>query len=181
MKALGPGSLASILKILLDVAYYVVWAALGVASLIIVTIVFGGIYRFFGDIPAWLDQFLALEFVLALPMSAIGLAALIFIIDRLRRIFRTLTDGDPFVPENAHNLRMIAFGIGFFQILTYASFGAVSLIFTLSGRPVEGGSRVVVGQIDFNLGVWFAVLALLVLSEVFREGARLREEQKYTI
>ena len=181
MRTLGPGSLASILKVLLDAAYYLLWAGLGIASLIIVVIIFGGIYRLFGTTPAWLDQFLALEIVLALPMSAIGLAALIFIIDRLRKIFRTLTDGDPFVPENVNNLRMIAFGIGFYQILTYASFGVISLIFTLLGRPVEGGSRVVLGQVELNLGVWFAVLALLVLAEVFREGTRLREEQKLTI
>ena len=181
MKTLGPGSLASILKIFLDVAYYLLWAALGIASLIIVVIVFGGVYRFVGDIPAWLDQFLELEIVLALPMGAIGLAALIFIIDRLRKIFRTLTSGDPFVPENVNHLRMIALGIGFYQVLNYVSFGVISLIFTLLGHRVEGGARVVVGEIEFNLGVWFAVLALLVLAEVFREGTRLRDEQKLTI
>ncbi len=46
MKTLGQGSLASLLKILLDIVYYLLWAVLGLASLIIVVIVFGGLYRF---------------------------------------------------------------------------------------------------------------------------------------
>jgi len=32
-----------------------------------------------------------------------------------------------------------------------------------------------------NWPVWFAVLTLLVLAQVFREGAAMREEQKMTI
>jgi hypothetical protein len=34
---------------------------------------------------------------------------------------------------------------------------------------------------DFNLTIWFAVLVVLVLAEVFREGARLRREAELTI
>ena len=32
-----------------------------------------------------------------------------------------------------------------------------------------------------NLPIWFAVLTLFVLAQVFREGAAMREEQKMTI
>ncbi len=32
-----------------------------------------------------------------------------------------------------------------------------------------------------NLTTWFAVLVILVLAEVFREGARLRREAELTI
>jgi hypothetical protein len=183
MRTLGPGSLASILKLLLDAAFYILWAFLGLASLIIVLIVFTGLYRItgFGDgLPDSLSQFLAMDVVLALPMAVVAIAALIFIIDRLRRIFKTLIGGDPFVPENANNLRAIAIGIGAYQILQYASHGVISLVFTLSGQPVEGGGRVV-PEFSLNLGAWFAVLAFFVLAEIFREGARLRDEQKYTI
>ncbi|XBQ16789.1 MAG: DUF2975 domain-containing protein [Oceanicaulis sp.] len=183
MRTLGPGSLASILKLLLDVAFYVLWAVLGLASLIVVLIVFGGLYRLAGfgsALPRGLEQFLEMEMVLAFPMAIVALAALIFIIDRLRRIFKTLINGDPFVPENAIHLRAIAIGIGVYQILNYASHGVLSLVFTLSGRPVESGARVV-SEFNLNLGAWFAVLAFFVLAEVFREGARLRDEQKLTI
>ena len=61
-----------------------------------------------------------------------------------------------------------------------ANDGVISLVFTLSGRPVEGGGRLV-PEFSLNPGAWFAVLAFFVLAEVFREGARLRDEQKYTI
>jgi hypothetical protein len=49
------------------------------------------------------------------------------------------------------------------------------------------GAFGVAGQADtslipkINWPVWFAVLTLLVLAQVFREGAAMREEQKMTI
>lgn len=183
MRALGPGSLASILKLLLDIAYYVLWAFLGLASLIIVLIVFGGLYRLAGfgaALPPGLEQFLARDVVLALPMALVALAAVIFIIDRLRRIFATLIGGDPFVPENAGHLRAIAVGIAVYQVLHYASHGVLALVFTLSGQRIESGARVI-PEFALNLGAWFAVVAFFVLAEVFREGARLRDEQQLTI
>jgi len=34
---------------------------------------------------------------------------------------------------------------------------------------------------DLRMYVWFMVLAVIILAEVFREGARLRQEQKLTV
>jgi hypothetical protein len=183
MRTLGPGSLASLLKLFLDIIYYVLWGLLGLASLIIVMIMAAGLYRLTGispQLPGAFEQFLAAEIVVAIPMGIVALGAIIFIIDRLRRIFSTLTAGDPFVPENANHLRAIAAGIAVYQLLSYASHGVIALVFTLSGNPVESGARVA-PEFSLNLGAWFAVLAFLVLAEVFREGARLRDEQKFTI
>ena len=104
------------------------------------------------------------------------------VIDRLRRIFATLIAGDPFVPENAGHLRVIAIAIAAYQILRHVTQGAVAMILTLldMDNPVVGGLELsTAGNID--LGAWFAVAALLVLAEVFREGARMRQEQKLTI
>ena len=183
MKALGQGSLAQILKILLDIVYYLLWAGLVLASLIIVLIVFGGLYRLLGsgpDLPPGLMQFLAMDVVLALPLAIAALATLTFVVDRLRRIGATLIAGDPFVAENSNHLRAIAIGIGVYQLLHYAAHGVLALLFTLLGRSVESGARVV-PEFSLNLSAWFAVLAILVLSEIFREGTRMREEQKLTI
>jgi hypothetical protein len=183
MNTIGPGSLVALLKLALDIIFYVLWALLGLASLIIVMIMGAGAYRLLGlgsDLPRALEQFLAAEIVVAIPMGTVALGAIIFITDRLRRIFATLTAGDPFVPENAGHLRAIAVGIALYQLLSYASFGVISLVFTLSGNPVEGGSRVA-SEFSLNPGAWAAALAFLVLAEVFREGARLRDEQKFTI
>ena len=34
---------------------------------------------------------------------------------------------------------------------------------------------------NVNLPIWIAVVTLLILAQVFREGAAMREEQKMTI
>lgn len=89
MRTLGPGSLASLLKLFLDIVYFVLWGLLGLASLIIVLIMAAGLYRLTGlspEIPASFEQFLAAEIVVAIPMGIVALGAIIFIIDRLRRI-----------------------------------------------------------------------------------------------
>ena len=48
MRTLGPGSLASLLKLFLDIVYYILWGLLGLASLIIVMIMAAGLYRLTG-------------------------------------------------------------------------------------------------------------------------------------
>jgi hypothetical protein len=45
-------------------------------------------------------------------------------------------------------------------------------------KPSEAISHPSLG---INFVVWAAVAALLILSQVFREGTRLREEEKMTI
>lgn len=183
LKTLGPGSLASILKRLLDILYYLLWAALGLASLVTLLIFFAGVYGVTGigpSLPAWLRDFLQLSVVVTLPFAIFGLVALTFIVHRLRRVAETLVEGDPFVPENATHLRAIAIAIAIYQLISYAAHGVLGLLLTLFGRPIEAGVSLT-PEFSVNLGAWFAVLALFVLSEVFREGARLREEQKLTI
>jgi len=183
MKTLGQGSLAQALKILLDIVYYLLWAGLAFASLIIVLIVSGRLYQLLGSgpvLPPGIQQFLAIDVVLVLPLAATALATVTFVVDRLRRISATLIVGDPFVAENSGHLRAIAIAIAVYQLLQYSAHGVLALLFTLTGHPVEGGARVI-PEFSLNLGAWVAVLALVVLSEIFREGARMREEQKLTI
>ena len=117
----------------------------------------------------------------SLTFAAIfALVALTFILHRLRRVAATLVAGDPFVPENAGHLRAIAFATAGYQLISYAGNAVLGLLITIFGTPIRGGADLDPG-FDLNLGVWFAVLALFVLAEVFREGTRLREEQKLTI
>ena len=148
-----------------------------------VMIMVAGVYRTFGigpELPRPLLEFLQLSVVLALPMAITAIVVFTFVVDRLRRINRTLVEGDPFVPENAGHLRSIAIAIGIYQLIRYGAHGAISLAYSLFGRPVETGINLE-PHFTLNLGAWFAVIALLVLSEVFREGARLRHEQQFTI
>lgn len=182
-KTIGPGSLASILKLLLDCLYYLLWLGLGLTSLILLLIIVSGIYRVTGigpELPSGLLSFMQVGFVMAIPLSIISLVAFTFIVHRLRLIFATLIAGDPFVPQNAGHLRLIAIALIIYQVIRYTAQGVVNLLISVLG-PASPGDPVMATQFTLNLSVWFAVLVLFVLSEVFREGTRLREEQKLTI
>jgi len=183
MKALGRGSLASALKIVLDVAWYLSWAALVLASLFLVAAGAAFLMNFLGYRPiGFMSEVVTAlqEHGVVFPLLIAEIVALMVVVDRLRRIFATLVSGDPFVPENAGHLQVIAIAIAAYQILRHLTQGAVAMLLTLMDRPVEGGIHLAVAP-DVNLGAWFAVAALLVFAEVFREGARMRQEQKYTI
>jgi hypothetical protein len=96
--------------------------------------------------------------------------AIVYVCIQLRRILATLAEGDPFVPENASRLTRVAAAIAITQMLRIA----VALIIGLSFDQTK---------LDFNLDLiaWASVAALFILSQVFREGTRLRDEEKMTI
>ncbi|HAQ35029.1 MAG: hypothetical protein CMF74_07090 [Maricaulis sp.] len=176
-------SLVAILKWALDIAWYVLWALLvltaiataGMLGLALIDFV-GLVPEALNRLPDWIGRYHGI----LLPLFVLEIIVLMIITDRLRRMFATLIAGDPFVPENAGHLRVIAVAIGVYQLVAYAAQGVLAMALTLFGQPVEGGVELSV-NLDLNLGAWFAVVALLVLSEVFREGARMRQEQKLTI
>lgn len=176
-------SLVAILKWALDIAWYVLWALLVVSAIGTALSLGLTALSFMGIAPDALQQFLerlSRYHVIVLPLFVLEIIVLMIITDRLRRMFATLIAGDPFVPENAGHLRVIAVAIGVYQLVAYAAQGLLAMSLTMFGQPVEGGVELSV-EFDLNLGAWFAVVALLVLSEVFREGARMRQEQKLTI
>jgi hypothetical protein len=82
-----------------------------------------------------------------------------------------MTAGDPFHPDNVRRLRVIALVLALIEINGYV-FAALDH-FLLGGRVTTGFS--------LNLTAWFAVLVIVVLAEVFREGARLRRDAELTI
>ncbi len=176
VRALGPGSVSSLLKIALDVAYWVLW-------LLVAVVVGGFIFSFF--IP--LDQFdvtldgpsgpvdapLTRELIAYVLVFAVGyLLAFLFIVHRLRWVFRTLAAGDPFDLENVRRLRHIVFALAGVIGMQIAFGPLLSLIYPQSNVMLDVGDLVV---------PIFSVLTIFVLSEVVREGARLRHEQELTI
>ena len=182
MKALGHGSLASILKLVLDLVWYLAWFALFLAALVLVATGAVLAMDFLGYRPGYVSGFFEVvsELGWVYPIFIAEIIAMIVVVDRLRRIFSTLIAGDPFVPENAGHLRVIAIAIAAYQILRHVTQGAVAMILTLLSQPVPGGSELSVTA-DIDIGAWFAVGTLLVFAEVFREGAKMRQEQKLTI
>ena len=96
-----------------------------------------------------------------------------YICAQLRRILSTLAEGDPFLPENAPRLTRIAIAIAAIEIIRMCS------VLVLAATVDLGDGYV--ASININLAVWGAVIVLLILAQVFKEGTRLREEEKMTI
>lgn len=106
----------------------------------------------------------------AATFSYLGISALIFRL--LIRIVATLRAGDPFHPSNVRRLRQIA--IAFASVTLGVWMGQM-----LVARFVRG---VLQPPNPFDLITpSFAVIILVVIAEVFREGARLRRESELTI
>ncbi len=108
--------------------------------------------------------------LVGLVVFAPGIA---YICSKLRQILSTLAAGDPFVPENAPRLTRIAIAIGLIEVIRMFSVLVLAATVDLG----EG----YVANININLAVWGAIIVLLILAQVFKEGTRLREEEKMTI
>ena len=180
MRTLGPGSVSSLLKIVLDVIHVVLWMAVFGAIVAIVAILLlsvrpallaGVDYDGMSLTSPWVAP-VAAAVVLA---GGVYVAGAIIIVGRLRRIFQTLIGGDPFHPDNARRLRVIGVALAALEVWRY--FGGALIHLAARGhvpaRLMSGGG--------VSLTAWFAVLAIVVLAEVFREGARLRGEAELTI
>lgn len=183
MRAFGPGSVSSFLKIILDVVFVALWILIVVLSLVTLAALLLSLN------PSLLTDFRAgaadeipvsaadrlLEdgpsITLGLGAAVVYLSGVQLIVASLRRIFMTLTAGDPFHPDNVARLRLIGLVLAGLELGRYA-FWAVGA-WMLPG----------VTKVEPNLSVtaWFSVLVVFVLAEVFREGARLRREAELTI
>lgn len=168
--------MAAALSILMTV---VIWFTIVVGALVLILLTIGlfaslnagALSLPGGDAVAEISP---LNFGFALATVAVILPGIVYVSLQLRRILTTLADGDPFVPDNALRLTRIA--------LALAAMEVASLLFVLGMRgfipPADAVSR---PSLAINFVVWAAVAALFILSQVFREGTRLREEEKMTI
>jgi hypothetical protein len=177
MRTLGPGSVSSFLKVILDVFYFALVVAVSVLALVILAVLLISfrpdiLTRAFDSLDLhlqgpWVGPMVA-AFLLGLELYMGGA---IVIVGRLRRIFQTLIAGDPFHPDNVRRLRVIGSTLALLEVGRYAASTIDHLVF--HGHANIGGG--------VNLTTWFAVLVIVVLAEVFREGARLRGEAELTI
>lgn len=180
MRAIGRGSISSILKVVVDIAWVIACAGLGFVAIIAGISVYAmvnpsasipGFERVATSSPAEVTRW-----VLNWSLLCVGAMA---VCAYLRGVFGTLVNGDPFVPENAVRLRLIAVVVAGVELARMVINFVVPLLFAVSGATSEDGSTAATLQLDFT--VWMAVLTIVVLSQVFSEGAALREEQKMTI
>jgi len=174
MRALGPGSVSSFLKIILDVVYVALWISVGAVGLGLLAAL---LFSFSPDLFADMMTDDAAVVVGRGPMIAaillafgLSIGGVLVIVDALRRIFVTLTAGDPFHPDNVRRLRLIGLMLGALEVSRYAIWWLSALLPWIKRD-----------QSNFNLTAWFSVFVVFVLAEVFREGARLRREAELTI
>jgi hypothetical protein len=178
MRALGPGSVSSFLKVILDVVYValaisIVLIGLGILAALLFDLDPALFSQMVRDGPAG-DNLSGPEIAGELLGGGLYAGGVLVIVGELRRIFSTLTAGDPFHPTNVRRLRVIGVmlaGLGLLEVVRYP-------ILLLDPRLAAHEAHGVGG---LNLSTWFSVLVVFVLAEVFREGARLRREAELTI
>lgn len=177
LRTLGPGSVSSLLKIALDVAYVLLMIITAVLLLVFLASIFIPLANL--NITVSNDTG-GRQQPLTRPLLLFGVGALtayfggfLLILRNLRMIFRTLTQGDPFKPENVSRLRQIGL------ILAVVT-GGVWLVQGLVAARLAPGVMDSQGVGELLTPV-FSVLVVFVLAEVFKEGARLRRESELTI
>lgn len=176
MRALGPGSVSSFLKVILDVTFYALWVGVGALALLaLAAILLSFNPDLIGNVTIVSDEDLTGRGPLlagGLMAAALYAGGVLAIVGELRRIFSTLTAGDPFHPDNVTRLRIIGGLLAALEIGRHVVAQASRILIDKEIRSVDTG---------LNLTAWFAVLVVFVLAEVFREGARLRSEAELTI
>jgi|CXWL01.1.fsa_nt_gi hypothetical protein len=202
MKALGRGSVASVAKVGLTIAWWVLWVALGClalaaigyaavlflisAGMIDASILTGGDGQIHvgggdGNYDLTYDNPGGATWPVVVPALLIGAVAVggaLVIVGRLRRLFDSFSSGEPFRRENAEHLRVIWITMLLIELARYLLLGVVGAIFATVGAP--DGARANF-DVSIDLSTWMSILILIVLAEVFREGARMKEEQELTI
>lgn len=109
---------------------------------------------------------------------AIMFAVVLWVVGQLRAVFRTLRDGQPFVPANAIRIRRIGF------VVIIGEFLRAAIVFAANSYAMNhfsaNGLRFD-ARPDLNLFTIVHGLIILAIAEVFRAGTRLDEEQSLTI
>ena len=206
MRVLGKRSVASFIKSVLDIAWYIVAISLALLAVLLVCSIFieprgdnltmslpvavkldapihdadGGTRAHFEKLqgnlrfPAKKGAFLSGS----LSVALLSFGYLLWILTQLRYVFRSLSQGLPFVLENARRIRWVGLAVivgelGRSAIVYFWSYYA-SLHFTADRLRFAA-------SLDLNPFTIVSGLAILVIAQVFEEGARLEEDQSLTI
>lgn len=169
-------SMAAVLSLIVLVIY---WLAIivGIGSFLLVGTgllgsLNGGVVKMPG-MEAYVQDVQPGQLFVAMIGIVVFSVGIVYVCSQLRRILSTLAEGDPFVPENGPRLTRIAVAIAAIEIVR-------TLATLIAAATVDLGENFRL-EININLAVWGAVIVLFVLAQVFREGTRLREEEKMTI
>jgi len=176
MKTLGPRSVSSALKIILDVVFVLLFISiilLGVRALLSAA----AMANPSSGLANWYFPRTHIRAVATTPRAAAALVtycfnvlASIVVVGRLRKIFVTLVEGKPFQVDNARRLRVIGLALMAAEI---SRLGVRALMW-----GVPEGPRI---WFEINFVGWFSIAIIFVLAEIFEEGAKLRRQAELTI
>lgn len=169
-------SMAAALSVLMTA---VIWVTALVGGLTILLMFIGVIslgtgVQFPAIATSFEENFQLFDLLFGLISVCILVPGIVYVAISLRRILTTLAEGDPFVPDNATRLTRIAIALAAMELAAILLIIVARLFFPATEYMQDL-------SISFDLVVWAAVAALLILSQVFREGTRLRDEEKMTI
>ncbi|WP_271078831.1 DUF2975 domain-containing protein [Aurantiacibacter sp. MUD61] len=114
--------------------------------------------------------------VLVLALVAVVMIFIFF--GKLRKIISTVGDGDPFVPENADRLSVMAWLLLGVQLLSIL-IGGIGLMVAKWADEVEHADITIDAGLDFT-GI-LMVIVLFILARVFRHGAEMRDDLEGTV
>lgn len=156
MRLIGKRSVASVLR----------WI-LGVVNVLVVIGIVISIYMAVGfSVSVDADAQLSWRAI----RGALGLAFVWLIVNRLRRIFPAVNQGDAFEHANVKRLQGVGLGLIGLELTSYVG--------NLGRLITEGGGRVAFG-VDGQ--TWLAILVVFMLAEVFRQGAQMRDDARMTV
>ena len=96
----------------------------------------------------------------------------------LRRVFRNVVQGKPFAEDNARRLRRVGFVlVGWPVVAPILEYFQTMLML----RELWVRGLILSPPIDINLELFFAGLAVVVLSEIFRQASDLQRDQSLTV
>ena len=114
--------------------------------------------------------------LVAILVIAAAFVALVFVfLSKLRLIINTVGEGDPFVPENAERLTLMAWIMLAIQALAIP---AVAIAIYLQ-KVIEDSEASIDAQLDLS-GI-ILVIMLFILARVFRHGTAMREDLEGTV
>ena len=170
MKGIGKGSIASLLSAGLHVArviIFICFVGLAIAAAVLLSAPL--LSSLIGDSPHFvIDGGDTAPKLIEVLYYFVAFGVMLYIVNRLLEILRTLRFGTPFVKENAVRFQRVGFALLFGE--------GVKIVFGVVAAAV--GAKL---GLKVELFAWIGIAAVFVLAEVFHEGAKMKEEQDLTV
>ena len=120
--------------------------------------------------------------IMAIGLSIVGMLFVFF--GKFRKIIGTVGEGDPFQPENAKRLNVMAWLMLGTQLVMIPAAAIAIPLARYATKVGEAGIEEVSFSFDgsgFDMTAWLFVVILFILARVFRHGAEMREDLEGTV